>query len=264
MKKILVIGANSYIGKYFKKFVDNNYKLLLKVEMVSASNGEWENKDFTQYDVILHLSAIVHKREKKSMMKMYEKVNYQLAVNSAQKAKKNGISQFVFMSSAAVYGNISGCITRDTIPRPITLYGKTKLAAENEILKSQDKDFKVVILRTPMVYGKGCKGNYARLVKLAKYLFVIPNYHNKRSMVSIENLCEFLVNVVVNESKGVFYPQNDSFIDTCELIEGIRKDSGKKTRRTQCANWIISILVKKKGGIFQKIFGDFYYDKTLI
>ncbi len=264
MKKVLIIGANSYIGKKFKNYVDDNYKNKIKVDTVRASNGDWEKTDFCKYDVVLHLSAIVHKKEKKNMHELYKKVNYELAVNAAKKAKESGISQFIFMSTAAIYGNIHGCITNETIPKPVTLYGKTKLAAENDIIKLNDIFFKVVIMRTPMVYGEGCSGNYARLVKLAKYAFVFPNYHNKRSMISIDKLCEFVLHYIINEANGIFYPQNDKYIDTCELIEGIRRDAGKKTRFVHYANGLVRILAKKEGGIFHKLFNDFYFDKKLI
>lgn len=262
IKRVLVIGANSYIGKKFSEYIVSNNIDEIKVALVSASDGSWNRINFSEYDVILHLSGIVHRKEKKNMKSLYYNVNYKLAVELAKKAKENQVKQFIFMSSAAVFGSVNGCITEKTPLKPDTYYGKSKLAAEKAIWKLQSEDFKIAIVRPPMVYGEGCKGNYPRLEKLAKYTPVFPAYHNKRSMVHIDTLSKYLIKVIMEEKNGYFHPQDAVYGDTCEMVVEMRRKMGKKTVLVGLFNFCIYYLVKGNG-IINKMFGDFYYSKNL-
>lgn len=263
MKRVLVIGANSYIGKKFHEYVYSLNEKLIDVDLVSAADGSWEKVDFTLYDSVLHLSAIVHRKEKKGMKELYEKVNHRLPVEVACKAKVCHVKQFIFMSTAAVYGDISGCITKETMPKPTSLYGKTKLAAEKDLLKLESEDFKVAIVRAPMVYGEGCKGNYERLIKLAMFTPVFPDYHNRRSWVHIDRLNTYLLNVVIEMKKGYFFPQDEQYTDICELVTNIRKKMKKRTFTTTLFNKPVRFFIKRNRSV-KKMFSDFYYDiKTL-
>ncbi|SHO50588.1 NAD-dependent epimerase/dehydratase family protein [Anaerocolumna xylanovorans] len=257
-KKVLVIGANSYIGKKFYEYVYSLNEKLIDVDMVSATDGSWEKVDFSLYDSVLHLSAIVYRKEKENLKDLYENVNHKLPVRIAHKAKNNHVKQFIFMSSAAVYGDINGCITKETIPEPSTLYGKTKLAAEDDLLKLENTDFKIVIIRSPMVYGEGCKGNYRKLSKIAKFTPIFPDYHNKRSMIHVDRLSFHIVELILNEEQGCYFPQDENYADICELVVCIRKKSGKKTYLTKFFNPLINHL-KKRFNVLDKIFGDMYY-----
>lgn len=259
MKKVLVIGANSYIGKKFYEYSKNKEDHKMHVDMVTASDGAWRKTDLTGYDAILHLAAMVHKKEKKYMKDLYDEINHKLAVEVARKAKENKVGQFIFLSTAAVFGYGTSCITKDTVPKPVTYYGKSKLAAENDIMKLQDKAFKVAIVRTPMVYGDGCKGNYARLEKLARFTPIFPEYHNKRSVVHVANLSEYLANLIIEAKEGYFYPQDSEYLDTCMEIVRIRNRLGKRTWLVSAGNGIISLLLSRFR-IIRKIFSDLYYN----
>ncbi len=259
MKKVLVIGANSYIGRKFREYISQMDKGDISADLVSALDGSWREADFSSYDVVLHLAAIVHIKETSDMETLYYRINHKLAVEAAEKAKENHVKQFILMSTAAVFGLRTGCITKETIPTPTTFYGKSKLAAEKDIMQMQDEEYRIAIVRPPMVYGKGCKGNYARLVKLAKFTPVFPEYHNKRSILHIDNLSEYLVRLIRDESSGYFHPQDKEYADTCRMIEKIRKETGRETLLTPCLNNIISLLIEKNIGVFQKMFGDLYY-----
>lgn len=259
MKKVLVIGAHSNIGKKFKTYIDNCYVQNISVDLVSASDGDWRKVDMSKYDTVLHLAALVHKKEKKDMQEDYKKVNYELAVNVAKKAKESKVKQFIFMSTAAVYGNYLGCITKETIPKPTTYYGKSKLNAEKDILKLECDDFLITIIRAPMVYGEGCKGNYEKLIKLAKVIPVFPKYHNKRSYLSIERLNKYLAYTIINEFYGYLYPQDDDYLD---IVNEFTKLRGKKTVLISIFNPIIKFLLHRVKYL-SKIFGDLYYSKEL-
>lgn len=259
MNKVLLIGANSYIGQEFNCFIFNNYKEIVSLTMVSASNNEWESIDFSEYHTVMHLSALVHKKEKKEMESDYYNINYKLAVVIAEKAKANNIKQFIFFSTAAVFDAQTICVKNESIPNPSTFYGKSKLAAENVISAMSSDEFQVAILRIPMVYGDGCKGNYQRLVRLAKYTLIFPEYHNRRSVLHINKLCEFLIDIIINGGSGFLYPQDEKYMDTCQTIVEIRKKWGKKTYLTKKFNLLIRKFLPHSNTLI-KMFSDFYYD----
>lgn len=259
MKKILIIGKNSYIGKQLYTFAMKQMKDEIVVDMVSATNNEWQQIKFSHYDTVILLSAIVHKKERKSLKELYYKVNYLMAVEIAKKAKDDGVSQFIFMSTAAVFGNEVTSITKDTVPNPNTYYGKSKLYAECEIMTLHSESFKVSIVRPPMVYGEGCKGNYEKLIKLARYLFAFPEFYNKRSMIDINKLIQFIIYIIQGECHGYYHPQDETYVSTCDLVIKIRERMGKKTILLSF-NKKALIVLAKYNNTFNKLFGDFYYD----
>lgn len=181
---------------------------------------------------------IAKKRDKD----LYFRVNRDLAYEVAKKAKKEGVSQFIFLSSMSVYGMETGVITRDTVPQPKSLYGKSKLEAEKLIEHLNDQTYKVAILRPPMVYGKGCKGNYPKLAKLAKITPLFPDIDNKRSMIYVDNLSKFLKVIIDDNQSGLFFPQNNEYVKTSELVKLIAKYNNKKIRLTKLFNPIINSL----------------------
>lgn len=261
MKKVLVIGANSYIGNSFLKFTDSYFKRSgsIHLEAISASNGAWKTEDYSNYDTVLLLSGIVHRKENTGMEELYDKVNHRMAVKIAELSKKGLVKQFIFLSTAAVYGEDAKRITKDTEPNPTTLYGKSKLAAERDIIELQSDKFRVAILRVPMVYGEGCKGNYPRLVKLAKWVPIFPKLHNRRSMLHIDALCRFLYELIELGDGGYYYPQDDKYVDTCEFIVKLRRDIGKKTWLIRIFNPGILFFMKYNKSL-HKMFDDCYYD----
>lgn len=256
MKRVLIIGANSYIGQKLHEYITNNCSNSIVTMLVSASDGSWEKVDFKGYDTVIHLAAIVHKKENKKMKELYDKVNHRLAVKVAKLAKNSGVKQFIFMSTAAVYGKITGYITKDTIPQPTTYYGISKLAAENDIQGLQGENFKVTIIRPPLVYGDGCKGNYAKLKKAANYFFIFPDIHNKRSVVNINKLNQFITQTILDNLVGIHFPQDDEFFDTCKAVVDERKAINKNT--ILIPGFIFAFIINRIN-ILRKIFGDFYY-----
>ena len=181
MKKILITGANSYIGisfeNYMKQWADD-----YQVDTVDMIDGTWREKDFSPYDVVFHVAGIAHSDNGKisaEKEKLYYAVNTDLTVETAKKAKADGVGQFIFMSSAIVYGESapigkSKVITKDTPLSPANCYGDSKVQAEKGILPWNDDGFKVVVLRPPMIYGKNSKGNYPTLAKMALKMPVFP------------------------------------------------------------------------------------------
>lgn len=227
MKKILITGAGSYIGSsllhYLKQWPDTYH-----VNAVTMQDGAWKNEDFSQYDVVFHAAGIAHRKETADNAHLYYEVNRDLALAVAEKAKKHGVGQFIFLSSISIYGMDTGIITPETTPSPISHYGKSKLEAENLLKKLADSAFKLTIIRPPMVYGKNCKGNFQKLVRLVEVCPIFPKCDNQRSMIFIDNLCEFAKICIDNTLAGVFCPQNKEYVSTDELIALIAKEKDKK------------------------------------
>lgn len=257
MKKILITGANSYVGASFEKWLSqwpNEYH----VDTIDMIDGTWREKSFAGYDVVFHVAGIAHIKETKENAHQYYEINRDLAFETAQKAKADGVSQFIFMSSMSVYGIESGVITKNTKPSPKSHYGKSKLEAEEKISLLIDNIFALAVLRPPMIYGKGCKGNYQRLSEFAKKAPIFPDIHNERSMIYIDNLSEFIRNLIDEQTRGLFLPQNKEYVCTSELVRKIAKIYGKNIKGFCIFNPLIKILMRKIE-ILNKVFGNLIY-----
>ena len=269
MKKILITGANSYIGTSFEKYVAQ-YADDYQVDTVDMFDDSWREKFFSGYDAVFHVAGIAHSDNGKISKKkeqLYYSVNTDLTVETAKKAKADGVKQFIFMSSAVVYGNSAPLgknkmITKDTPVSPANCYGDSKVQAEKGILPLADETFKVVILRPPMIYGKGSKGNYPLLAKFAKKLPVFPYVKNQRSALYIEHLTEFIRLMVENEENGIFFPQNAEYSNTSEMVKMIGSAHGKKVRLIKGFAWVLKLLGIFTG-LINKAFGNLTYAQEL-
>ena len=270
MKKILITGANSYIGGSFEQYIEANYSDCYEIETVDMIDGTWREKDFSGYDSVFHVAGIAHSDSGKisaEKEKLYYAVNTDLTVETAKKAKADGVKQFIFMSSAIVYGDSAPIgkhklITKETPASPANCYGDSKLQAEKGIQPLNDESFKVVVLRPPMIYGKGCKGNYPLLAKAAKKLPFFPYVKNERSMLYVENLCEFVRLMIENDECGTFWPQNAEYSNTSELVGMIGEAHGKKVRLVKGFGWALKLL-SHLTGIVDKAFGNLSYDMSM-
>lgn len=262
MKRILITGKNSYIGNSFSEWITNDKDFY--VEKVSLKDDSWKEISFSKFDVILHVAGIAHVSSDPKMEEHYYKVNRDLTIEVAKKAKKDGVKQFIFMSSIIVYGDsdkLDGTINISTVPKSSNFYGDSKLQAEKGIVSLQTNNFNVVIIRPPMIYGKGSKGNYPKLAKLAKITPVFPDFPNKRSMLHIDNLCEFIKLMTINNESGLFFPQNEDYVCTSEMVALIASTSGKRLGLTKMFNPLIRKLLKLE--LVNKVFGNLIYDKQM-
>ena len=269
MKKVLITGANSYIGTSFEKYMALQQEPY-QIDTLDMLDVSWREKDFSKYDVVFHVAGIAHSdsgkiSEEKS--RLYYSVNTDLTIETAKKAKSEGVSQFIYMSSAIVYGESASIskkkvITKDTPVSPANCYGDSKVQAEKGLIPLGDEKFKVVILRPPMIYGKGSKGNYPILSKLAKKLPIFPYVKNERSMLYIENLAEFIKLMIDNEEGRIFFPQNNEYSNTSEIVKMIGAVHKKNVRLLKGFSWILK-LMSYFVGIVNKAFGNFCYDQSM-
>ena len=261
MKRVLITGKNSYIGTSVENWLLKEPDKF-SVDTLDVKNESWKEHDFSKYDVVFHVAGIAHVYRNPKLRDLYYKVNRDLTIEVAQVSKSAGVKQFIFMSSIIVYGDSSATkrvITRDTIPTPTNFYGDSKLQAEIGLKPLESEEFKIVILRPPMIYGPGSKGNYQKLSKLARITPIFPDYDNERSMLFIDNLCEFIRLVIIYEESGLIFPQNKEYVKTSELVRMIAQAHGKKIWITRYLNFLIKLGLNID--VFKKLFGNFVYDK---
>lgn len=213
--------------------------------------------DFSMYDSVLHVAGIAHRKETKKNKELYYKVNRDLTEQLAYKAKNEDVRQFIFLSTMSVYGLTTGIINEKTIPSPNSYYGDSKLQAEQKITELNSETFKVAILRPPMIYGKGCRGNYQSLRKLVLITPIFPNIRNKRSMIFIDNLSKFIKKIIRDKEANIFHPQNKKYVNTSILVKTIAKENDKKVWLISLFNPIIKLIKLNK---FKKIFGDLIFE----
>ncbi len=259
MKRILITGANSYIGTSFCKWV-GNWPEKYKVETIDMKDNKWRDTSFSSYDVVYHIAAIVHVKE--SDKDKYFKINRDLAVEVANKAKIESVKQFIFLSTMGIYGIETGFIDENTKPKPKTPYAESKLQAEILLNQLADDCFKVSVLRPPIVYGKDCRGNYPRLANMALKSPIFPKVKNERSMIYIDNLSEFVRLVIDYELVGTFFPQNREYINTTQLVKFIAKSHDKELQLTGIFNPLINLGIKLSE-TFGKVFGSLVYDRKI-
>lgn len=269
MKKILITGAHSYIGASVADYLAR-WPEKYAVDTLSVRGEKWKQADFSGYDAVFHVAGIAHadvghvSEERKAE---YYAVNRDLTLAVAEKAKADGVGQFLYMSSAIVYGDSAPigkrkAITKDTPVAPANFYGDSKVQAEKGLKKLESDAFRVAVLRPPMIYGPGSKGNYPTLSKMARKLPLFPKVDNQRSMLYVENLAECVRLLIEQGIGGIFWPQNREYSNTSQLVALIAKAHGKHIVLVPGFTWALKLL-SHCTGLVNKAFGSLCYDPAL-
>ena len=260
MKKILITGSGSYIGESFKEYL-KQYGEEYSTDTLDMQRADWREHDFSGYDVVYHVAGIAHRKETSENAHLYYEVNRDLALEVARKAKSEGVSQLIFLSSMSVYGIERGVITPDTPLAPKSNYGRSKMEAEEGMAELASEDFAICTLRPPMVYGKGCKGNFVSVVSLVRKLPFFPRVENRRSMIYIDNLSSFVKMAIDRELSGVYFPQNREYMNTSQMAMGIAEGLGKKCRLSRLLGFGVKLLMPFVS-MAKKGFGTLIYENT--
>ena len=267
MKKVLITGAGSYVGESVRRYIiakNSSYQ----IDAVDTIGDNWKKADYSQYDVVFHVAGIAHVNADPKMEPLYYKVNRDLTIEVARHAQAAGVKQFIFMSSQIVFHESQSLktevLTAETKPNPNGFYGDSKLQAEEGLkaLRAEGGEMKICILRPCMIYGPNAKGNFPRLAKLACKTPIFPAWHNKRSMLYIDNLAEFVLQTIERELEGTFYPQNRELADTVEIIRFFAKEAGHKVWITKLFNpfvWLGSFVLQP----INKMFATYYYEPEM-
>ena len=273
-KRIQITGANSYIGESFKTYAEKYYGDNFFIDTVDTIDNNWKQQDFSSYDVVFHVAGIAHAdvgEVDEETKKKYYAVNTDLAIQVAEQAKAAGVRQFIFMSSMIIYGDAlpygkKKVIDEFTLPAPANCYGDSKWQADKGVRKLADTDFHVAVLRPPMIYGPGSKGNYPILAKLARRLPVFPAVENQRSMLYIDNLCEFLCLLMLSKEGGIYFPQNEEYTNTSMLAKTINEVLHKHIYNIRFLNLAVlaaSHMPGKISSLVNKAFGSSIYTQNI-
>ena len=272
--RVLITGQHSYIGTSFENYI-RKYCPRWQVDTISVHGDDWkQTTDFGRYDAVLHVAGKAHAdvgTVSEAEKREYYRVNCDLAKEVAEAAKDAGVRLFIYPGSMIIYGESAPfgkqkVITADTKPEPANFYGNSKWQAEEALRGLESETFQVAVLRLPMVYGPGSKGNYPTLAKMSKWLSVFPKVHNSRSMIYIENLCEFIREVIEHGDSGIFYPQNAQYVSTAELVKTISRAAGKRMFLLPGCSLPVKLACKmpgRAGRLAGKAFGNLTYEKSL-
>ena len=257
-KTLMITGASGFIGTNFIERYKEKYNIV-PVDLLKIKPEEIEFKDI---DTVLHLAALVHQMNG-ALREKYFEVNTELTRKIAEAAKKNNVKHFVFYSTVAVYGahgslNEKLILTKESKVNPKTPYAQSKWEAEKILKNLENSNFKISILRPPMVYGENCPGNMKRLEKLVKAFPILPfgNDENKRTLVHIDKLLEITKEVIDKEILGIIIPKNDEDMSIREIVEEIIKKENKKIYLVKAPKICLWLLYKLKEDIVRSLYGD--------
>lgn len=262
-KTVMVTGASGFVGSNFIK----KYKDEFNIIPVCLIEKTPEELNYEGVDCILHLAALVHQMKGAPEEKYFE-VNTELTRRLAVEAKKNGVKHFVFYSTVKVYGydgdlyNHDFILTTESECNPKDPYGRSKYKAEKVLEELQNEKIQIAIIRPPMVYGAGVKGNMLNLIKLVDKLPVLPfDYNeNKRSIVYIDNLLEETRNIIEKKHVGLFIPQDEKPVSIKEIVDGIAKSIGKKRIIIKIPDFIYKFLCGQKKNIMVRLYGSLQFE----
>jgi UDP-glucose 4-epimerase len=259
--KILVTGTSGFIGQQLLAV----FKGLYEIQSVSLRKKKVSQIDFKSIESVVHLAGMAHQM-KKIDPSIYFKINRDLTVELAKRAKSKGVKQFIFISTVKVYGEY----TQDTLDEnsschPSDPYGQSKFEAEQRLLELESNDFKIAIIRPPLVYGKGAKGNLLRLIKLIKQLPILPfkGIDNQRSMVYSKNLISLIDCLLKNQRSGIFIAGDKAPHSTTELVMLIDKHLSTNKIFINLPNIILNTIRICKPSLFNRLFSSSVIDNTI-
>ncbi|MCK5649132.1 MAG: SDR family oxidoreductase [Gammaproteobacteria bacterium] len=287
MLRILITGSSGFIGQYLSHLLGNNaydvihtYRHLPDEYTPENSNHiavgniepqtRWQTA-LTGVDVVVHLAARVHVMQETHAdpLEAFRAVNTQGTMNLARQAVAAGVKRFVYLSSIKVNGEqtLDKPFYADDKPEPQDPYAVSKFEAEQQLLVlGKETGLEVVIIRPPLVYGPGVKGNFSRLIRLVKKSIPLPlaGINNSRSLVNIQNLCSLIEACLVHPKAAgeVFLISDGRDLSTSELFAQIAQALGKKSRLFYLPGFLIKFLtyIIGRSAEYERLFGSLQVD----
>ncbi len=260
MLTIAVTGANGFVGQRFMRYKTEKYKLV----PVPLRSTKPQSISLQNVDAIVHLAGKAHDMKLRDE-KVYFDINYALTKELAEHALRSGVKHFIYISSVKVYGEGSDTPLDEASPcHPEDPYGRSKLKAEEYLQTLQDPEFTISIVRPPVVYGPGVKGNIIRLLEAIDKGSMLPlgNTRNQRSMVFLDNLIELLHRIIDSRASGIFVAGDEQPLSTDGLIQLISNKLGRKTRLLSIPGFMRKLMSMVKPGLYKRLFGSFVVDNS--
>ena len=283
---VLITGASGFIGSHLVSKVMAMRSLNLSVAVRAGAksnvatrfvienldgNQDWRKAVFSQ-DVIIHCAAKAHEMRQagSNVTDVYQVSNVDGTLNLARQAALVGVKRFIFLSSIKVNGEWTlpdQPFKVDSNPAPQDVYGVSKLESEKALQRlAVETGMEVVIVRPPLVYGLGVKGNFASMIKLVKKGIPLPfgAIHNQRSLVALDNLVDLIMTCIDHPAAAnqVFLAGDGKDLSTTELLKGVAKAAGKPARLIPVPSSLLMLtatLLGKKA-IAQRLLGSLQVD----
>lgn len=258
---VLITGSTGFIGSYFI----NQYSSQFVVNTFSFLRDNFDTLKLDGIDCVVHCGALVHQMKREPSYEEFFDSNVNHTLQMAIKAKANNVKQFIFISTIKVFGEESKKIFDENSPTsPKDDYGLTKKIAEEKLFELEDKNFKVAILRLPLVFGPGVKANFRSLINIVNQFKILPlgSINNKRSIVFVGNVCHYIFQIIKLRERGIFIANEDESFSTSELINQISKALGKNIILFSIPlfNQILKIVKPK---YYQRLFENLEVDNSL-
>lgn len=283
----LLTGASGFLGAYVLITARQRGKEIRPVyRSTHSAKGESEavlvsdldgsanwSQALNGVDVVIHAAARAHimREEALDPLAEYRRVNVEGTLNLARQAAAAGVRRFVFISSIKVNGEATlpgRPFTADDAPAPEDAYGLSKAEAEAQLKQvAQETGMEVTIIRPPLIYGPGVKGNFASLIRWVRRGLPLPLggvTQNRRSLVGLDNLVDLIL-VCADHPKAAnqtFLISDGEDLSTTELLRRI----GMALRRPACLIWVPAGLISfmaglvGKKGISQRLLGSLQVD----
>ncbi|GLR85536.1 NAD-dependent epimerase/dehydratase family protein [Bradyrhizobium iriomotense] len=248
---VLVTGASGFVGRHVAPaLVEQGWSVRRAVrspeglddEIVIESIGpdtNWQAA-LDGVDAVVHLAARVHHKHEEHAVQLYRNVNIAGTLHLARSAAGAGVRKFIFISTVLVHGRSNegrAPFSEDDILTPRGLYGMSKAAAEAGLKTlARDSDMKISVIRPPLVYGAGAKGNFALLSRAVNLGLPLPfaAIRNHRAFLAVQNLSSFILRRLAHPDPAsnfeVFLIADKEQVSTPEFIERLARAAGKRPR----------------------------------
>jgi len=259
--RVLVIGANSYIAKAFIQNAGTEFSIhAIKRDENLRDYFDLSDDVFKGTDAVINFAAIVH--NKNPDPGAATRINAKLPLFLAQKAKENGVKHFVQISSIAVYGSAVAHINAHTTAVPDTIYGRTKLQGDTAIQRLHSSNFRITIVRPPLVYGPDAPGNMHSLIKALQRRRPLPFAWNtnKRSILYANNFANALKLILLKRVEGTFLLRDSVMPSLHQLCKALKAGLHTSTPLFALPAFVVKKLVKHP--FFRKLYGDLLIDDS--